>query len=67
MEVKKNNGRKRTILVDMLGLALAIKVIAANISDNQSGILAIDLLKGKVFRLKKIAADNGYKIAFDNM
>ena len=28
----------------MLGLALAIKVIAAIISHNQSGILAIDLL-----------------------
>lgn len=43
----------------MLGLALAIKVIAANISDNQSGNSAIDLLNGKVFRLKKIAADSG--------
>ena len=56
---KKINGRKRTILVDKLGLPLAIKVTAANISDNQSGILAIDLLKGKVSILKKIAADNG--------
>ena len=61
---KKINGRKRTILVDKLGLPLAIKVTAANISDNQSGILAIDLLKGKVSRLKKIAADNGYKNTF---
>ena len=61
---KKVNGSKRTILVDKLGLPLAIKVTGANISDNQSGILAIDLLKGKVFRLKKIAADNGYKNTF---
>jgi putative transposase len=61
---KKINGRKRTILVDKLGLPLAIKVTAANISDNQSGILAIDLLRGKVSRLKKIAADNGYKNTF---
>ena len=46
---KKINGRKWTILVDKLGLPLAIKVIGANISDNQSGILSIDLLKGKSF------------------
>ena len=61
---KKVNGRKRTILVDKLGLPLAIKVTAANISDNQAGILAINLLKGKVNRLIKIAADNGYKNTF---
>lgn len=61
---KKINGRKRTILVDKLGLPLAIKVTAANISDNQAGILAINLLKGKVNRLTKIAADNGYKNTF---
>ena len=33
---KNVNGRKRTILVDTLGLPLSIKVTAANISDNQS-------------------------------
>lgn len=61
---KNVNGRKRTILVDTLGLPLSIKVTAANISDNQAGILAVDLLKGKVPRLKKITADMGYKNAF---
>jgi len=61
---KNVNGRKRTILVDKLGLPLAIKVTAANISDNQAGILTVDLLKGKVPRLQKIAADAGYKKAF---
>ena len=30
------NGRKRTMLVDTLGLPWAIKVTAANISDNQA-------------------------------
>ena len=54
-------GRKRTILVDSLGLPWSIKVTAANISDNQAGILAVDLLAGKVPRLKKITADSGYK------
>jgi putative transposase len=61
---KNVNGRKRTILVDTLGLPLAIKVTAANVSDNQAGILAVDLLKGKVPRLKKITADRGYKNVF---
>ena len=61
---KNVNGRKRTILVDSLGLPWSIKVTAANISDNQSGILAVDLLTGKVPRLKKITADSGYKVTF---
>ena len=61
---KNVNGRKRTILVDTLGLPWSIKVTAANISDNQSGIMAIDTLAGKVPRLKKITADAGYKVAF---
>jgi hypothetical protein len=46
-------------------LPLAIKVTAANISDNKVGILAVDLLRGRVPKLqKKIAADAGYKNAF---
>ena len=58
---KKINGRKRTILVDKLGLPFAIKVTAANVSDNEAGLLALEMLKGKVPRLEKIAADAGYK------
>jgi putative transposase len=61
---KNVNGRKRTILVDTLGLPLSIKVTAANISDNQAGILAVNLLKGKVPRLQKVTADMGYKNTF---
>jgi transposase len=60
------NGRKRTIIVDKLGLPLSVKVTAANISDNQAGILALDKLKGKVPRLKLIAADKGFKQVFKN-
>lgn len=58
------NGRKRTLWVDKLGLPFAIKVTAANISDNQAGILAVEQIKVKVPTLKKIAADAGYKNAF---
>ena len=61
---KNVNGRKRTILVDTLGLPWSVKVTAANISDNQAGILAVNLLSGKVSRLKKITADMGYKTTF---
>ena len=60
------NGRKRTILVDTLGLPWAIKVTAANISDNQAGILAVDLLQKRTPRLEKITADMGYKNTFVN-
>ena len=61
---KNVNGRKRTILVDTLGLPFSIKVTAANISDNQATILAVNLLLGKVPRLQKITADMGYKNTF---
>jgi putative transposase len=61
---KKINGRKRTILVDTLGLPLAIKVTPANVSDNEAGIKALEELKGNVTRLQKITADNGYKLTF---
>lgn len=63
---KKINGRKRTILVDKLGLPLVIKVTAANIADNEAGIQAVKLLQGKAPRLEKIAADQGYKDSFIN-
>ena len=61
---KNVNGRKQTILVDTLGLPLSIKLTAANVSDNQAGILAVDLLNGKVPGLQKITADMGYKNTF---
>jgi hypothetical protein len=50
---KNVNGRKRTILVDKLDLSFAIKVTIANVSDNQSGIMALEMLGKKVLRLKK--------------
>jgi transposase len=61
---KKINGRKRTLIVDKLGLPFAIKVTAANISDNEAGLAALEQLKGQVPRIKKIAADAGYKNTF---
>ena len=61
---KKINGRKRSILVDRLGLPWSVVVTSANTSDNEAGRQAVDRLKGKVPRLEVIAADHGYKVSF---
>ncbi|TAE19448.1 MAG: IS5 family transposase [Bacteroidetes bacterium] len=61
---KKINGRKRSILVDRLGLPWSVVVSSANTSDNEAGRQAVDRLKGKVPRLEVIAADQGYKVSF---
>ncbi|GAB4127514.1 MAG: hypothetical protein OHK0045_17190 [Raineya sp.] len=46
----------QTVLVAKLWLPFAIKVTAANVSDSQAGTSVLELLKGKVPRLQKIAA-----------
>ena len=61
---KKINGRKRSIAVDRLGLPWSLAVTSANTSDNEAGRLVVDRLRGKVPRLKVIAADHGYKVSF---
>ena len=61
---KKINGRKRSIAVDRLGLPWSLAVTGANVSDNEAGRLVVDRLKGKVPRLRVIAADHGYKVSF---
>jgi putative transposase len=57
---KKINGRKRHIVVDTLGLVLAVVVHAANIQDRDGAKLVLALLKGRFSRLKLIWADGGY-------
>ncbi|WP_051398163.1 IS5/IS1182 family transposase [Runella limosa] len=61
---KKINGRKRTILVDTLGILWCVKVTSTGVSDNQAGIRALESLKGKVPRLQAIIGDHGYKTTF---
>jgi putative transposase len=61
---KKINGRKRTILVDILGIPWCVKVTFAGLSDNQAGVRALESLKGKVPRLQIIISDHGYKATF---
>ncbi len=58
------NGRKRHLVVDTLGLPWAVLVTAANVSDTAAGCELVDRLKGKVPRMKKLAADHGYRTSF---
>ena len=57
---KKINGRTRHIVVDTLGLGLAVVVHAASIQDRDGAKLVLTLLKGRFPRLKMLWADGGY-------
>jgi len=54
------NGRKRHLVVDTLGLMLAIVVHAASIQDRDGAKLVIERLRGRFPRLQLIWADGGY-------
>jgi putative transposase len=58
---KKIKGRKRHIIVDTMGLLLAVVVHAANEHDSKSAFDVIALLKYRFNRLVKIVADGGYR------
>ena len=58
------NGRKRHIVVDTLGLPLAIHVSAANINDGQAGIELLWQLEKASKRLELIRADKAYRGQF---
>ena len=53
-------GRKRHIVVDTMGLLLAVVVHAANIQDRDGAKLVLTKLMGRFPRLKLIWADAGY-------
>ena len=53
-------GRKRHIVVDTIGLLLAVVVHPADIQDRDGAKLVIDKLKGRFPRLRLIWADAGY-------
>lgn len=54
-------GRKRHILVDTLGLMLAVVVTAASISENEGARLLFKRLRGCAKKLRLIWVDGGYK------
>ncbi len=57
---KKVKGRKRHILVDTIGLILAVVVHPANIQDRDGAKLVFEKVKGKYPRLSLVWADGGY-------
>ena len=57
---KKVNGIKRHILVDTLGLILAVLVLKADIQDRDGARTLLEKTKGWFPRLQKIWADGGY-------
>lgn len=54
------NGRKRHVLVDTVGLVLAVVVHAADIQDRDGAKLLLAGIQGKLPRLRLIWADGGY-------
>jgi putative transposase len=58
---KKTKGRKRHIIVDTMGLLLAVVVHAANEHDSKAATRVIAELRGRFARLVKIIADGGYR------
>ncbi len=59
-KAKNVSGRKRHIVVDTLGLIMAVVIHAADIQDQHGAKLAISLLE-RFHRLKVIFADSAYK------
>jgi putative transposase len=57
---KRVTGRKRHILVDTLGLLLAVVVHRADIHDSQRAPHLFDRAQGEVPRLEGVFADAGY-------
>lgn len=53
-------GRKRHIVVDTLGLLLAVVVHAADVQDRDGAKRVLSRLKGRFARLRLIVADGGY-------
>jgi len=61
---KKVNGRKRHILVDTLGLLIAVVVLPANIQDRDGGLILLEKIQNIFSRLKLIWADGAYRGEF---
>src|SRR3712207_4899015 len=58
---KQVKGRKRHILVDILGLLLVVVVTDASVQDTNSAAMLGGRVQGKVPRIQKMIADQGYK------
>jgi putative transposase len=57
---KSTTGRKRHILVDTMGLLLAVVITAANVTDRDGALAIFDKIRGYFPSLKVIRADQAY-------
>jgi putative transposase len=57
---KKLTGRKRFIIVDVLGLVLALRLTSANVGERAGALLLFTALGQRFARLKAILADQGF-------
>lgn len=57
---KKINGRKRHLIVDTLGLVIAVVVHSAGLQDQDGACLVLYSLRERLKRIKKIFADSAY-------
>jgi len=62
---KKVKGRKRHIVVDIIGNLLAVVVHAANIHDTKSGINPAKIAFEKYPSIEKFCGDEGYRKSFE--
>ena len=57
-------GRKRPLLVEVLGLVLMVVVHAASVQEQDGAKLLLERVKGRYPRLKMLWADGGYNVAW---
>ena len=58
---KKVPGRKRGLAVDVLGLIIAVVVVAASVHDNAIGTALLDKVAAKTPTVAKAWVDQGFK------
>lgn len=57
---KKVGGRKRHLVVDCLGLVLAVAVTAASVQDRDAAVPLLERLRQMCFSIRLVWADGGY-------
>ncbi|PJJ06571.1 IS4 family transposase [Streptomyces sp. 2333.5] len=58
---KKVPGRKRGLAVDVLGLVIAVIVLAASVHDNTAGTALLDRVAAQSDTVRKVLVDQGFK------
>lgn len=58
---KRVPGRKRGLAVDVLGLVIAVVVLAASVHDNRAGVALLDRVVARNASVSKALVDQGFK------